>query len=337
MMSKLPLTMAVGPYEHVRDLADGRVSVEGVDLNFLNLPTLDIFHRMTERQEFDVSEMSFGRYVGLRAQGDDRLIALPVFLSRVFRHSSIFIRQDGPIRTPDDLKGRRIGVPEWSQTATIYMRGWLQHEVGAKLSEVEWVLGGLNAPNPQGKPPHAPGLRLTQVSDQSLNAMLMKGEVDALFSASAPHGYTAPERRIVRLFPDFMTDEQAYHAKTGIFPIMHIVCMRRELADRHPWLAMNLLKAFERAKNNSLENFRFPSMSRYALPWSNAYVERSRAVFGHDFWPYGVAANRKTLDAFVQYAYEQGVCRRLLSVDELFADGATDTGTFYSAQGEPNA
>jgi 4,5-dihydroxyphthalate decarboxylase len=338
-MSKASLTMALGPYEHIRDLQTGEVTVEGADLNFLNLPTLEIFHRMTERQEFDVSEMSFGRYAGLRAQGDDRLIALPIFLSRVFRHSSIFIRRDGAIREPSDFKGKRkIGVPEWSQTAAIYIRGWFMHEAGGRIEDVDWVLGGLNAPNAHAEPVNLPPhIRNRHVSDRSLNQMLLDGELDALFTASAPHGFGSKESKIVRLFPDFMAAEETFYRKTGIFPIMHIVCMRRDLAERHPWLPLNVLKAFELAKKNSLDRLKFPSMSRYALPWGNAYVARTRGIFGEDFWPYGVTANRRTLEAFVQYAYEQGVCRRLLTVEELFAAGAMDSSTFYSAQGEPAA
>ena len=338
-MAKAALTMALGPYEHIRDLATGDITVEGAELNFLNLPTLEIFHRMTERQEFDVSEMSFGRYVGLRAQGDDRLIALPVFLSRVFRHSSIFIRRDGPVREPGDFKGmRKIGVPEWSQTAAIYIRGWFMHEAGGRIEDVDWVLGGLNAPNAHAEPMDLPAhIHHRHVPDRSLNQMLLDGELDALFTASAPHGFGSKDSKIVRLFPDFMAAEEAFYRKTGIFPIMHIVCMRRDVAERHPWLPMNLLKAFEQAKKNSLDRLKFPSMSRYALPWSNAYVVRTRGIFGEDFWPYGVSANRRTLEAFVTYAHEQGVCRRLLTVEELFAAGALDSSTFYSAQGEPAA
>jgi 4,5-dihydroxyphthalate decarboxylase len=337
-MSKLPLTMAVGPYEHVRDLATGQVSVEGVDLNFLQLPTLEIFHRMTERQEFDVGEMSFGRYIGMRGQGNDSLVALPVFVSRVFRHAAMFIRSNGPVQKPEDLIGKRIGVPEWAQTAGIYMRGWLQHEVGAKLADVEWVLGGLNHPNPHREALELPpDFRAVHVDDRSLNDLLIAGDIEALFSASAPRGFGGQGAPIARLFPDFMAAEEAYYHKTGIFPIMHIVCLRSALVQQHPWLALNLLKAFEQAKNNSLDRLKFPSMSRYALPWSNAYVGRTRTIFGEDFWPYGVAANRRTLQAFVRYAHEQGVSRRLLSVEELFAAGAAETGTFYSAQGEPAA
>jgi 4,5-dihydroxyphthalate decarboxylase len=338
-MSKVPLTMAIGPYEHTRDLATGVVAVEGVDLNFLNLPTLDIFTRMTDRQEFDVSEMSFGRYAGLRARGDDRLIGLPVFLSRVFRHSSIYVRGDGAIRGPQDFRGSvRIGVPEWFQTAGIYMRGWLVNEAGGRMEDVDWVLGGLNFPNADAEPMSLPShIRTRHVADRSLNQMLMQGELDALFTASAPHGFMGRDPRIARLYPDFMAAEGDYYRRTGIFPIMHIVCMRRDVAEKHPWLPMNLLKAFETAKKSTLDRFKLVNMSRYALPWGNAYVERSREIFGEDFWPYGVAANRRTLDAFVQYAYEQGVCRRLLRVEELFAEGAMEATNFYAAQGEPAA
>jgi len=212
------------------------------------------------------------------------------------------------------------------------------HEAGGRMEDVEWVLGGLNAPNahaePLDLPPH---IRHRHVADRNLNQMLLDGDLDALFTASAPRGFGAKDAQIARFYPDFMAAEEDYFRRTGIFPIMHILCMRRELADAHPWLPMNLLHAFQQAKNRSLDRLKFPSMSRYALPWGNAYAQRSRSIFGEDFWPYGVSANRRTLESFVQYAHEQGVCRRRLTIEELFAPGASDTATFYSAQGEPAA
>jgi 4,5-dihydroxyphthalate decarboxylase len=339
-MSKIELTLAVGPYEHVRDLTSGKVTIEGVDLNVLNLPTLEIFHRMTEHAEFDIGEMSFGRYTGLLSRGDDRLVALPVFVSRVFRHSAIYIRSDGAVSRPEDLAGKRIGVPEWAQTAVIYMRGWLQHEVGARLEDITWVVGGVNAPNPVGERVATdlpPSLRVRYVSDRSLSQMLLDGDIDAMFSAGPPHAFTDGNPRMRRLFTDFTAVEEEYYRRTRIFPIMHILCMRRELTVRHPWLAMNVLRAFQRAKERSLDDLRFSgSMSRYALPLANAFVARARQVFGEDFWPYGLEANRPTLEAFVRYGFEQGVCKRLLSIEELFPDNARDLSTFYTAH-EPGA
>ena len=220
-MSKIALTMAVGPYEHVRDLASGKIAVEGVDLNFLDLPTLEIFHRMTERAEFDVGEMSFGRYIGMLSRGDDRLVALPVFISRVFRHSAIYVRSDGNVTQPDDLAGKKIGVPEWAQTATIYLRGWLQHEVGAKLDDIDWIVGGVNAPNPHGERVATDlpsNLRVRYVSDRSLSQMLLDGDIDALFSAGPPHTFTAGSPRMRRLFPDFIAVEEEYYRRTQNLP-----------------------------------------------------------------------------------------------------------------------
>lgn len=326
--------MALGDYDHVRDLSDGRVAVEGVDLNFLRVPSLEVFARFTHRQEFDVGEMSFGRYISLASHGDADIVALPVFVSRMFRIGSVYINPKGAVAKPEDLRGKRIGLPEWAQTATIYMRGWLRHYVGVDLNAIRWVVAGVNAPHAFEEQVQLtlPGeLRIERVSDRCLSDMLVAGEIDAIFSAGPPRHFMRGDPRIVQLFPNHVVEEERYFAETGIFPIMHIVAMRRELAERHPWLPMNLLQAFEQAKQNSLTRMRVPGISTYAIPWHHIYVERSQQLFGRDFWPYGVSGNRKTLEAFAQYAHEQGVAQRHMPIDEFFVESARELTNFYSA------
>jgi 4,5-dihydroxyphthalate decarboxylase len=221
--------MAVGPYDHVCDLATGEVAVEGVDLNFLRLPTLEIFHCFTHGREFDVAEMSFGRYNSLFSQ-DAPIIEIPVFPSRLFRLASIFVPAGGRVTRPEDLARKRVAVPEWSQTATIYVRGWLQHQIEFDLRGIRWYTAGNHGANPHGeqvalKLPK--GIEIMHVGDRSIGDLLAEGGVDAVFAAGAPHQFLAGDRRIVRLFPDFRAAEEAYHRATGIFPIMRVICLRR--------------------------------------------------------------------------------------------------------------
>jgi len=327
-MAPLPLTIAINDYDHVRDLLTGRVEAEGIALTALNFEVEEIFFRFVRFREWDVSEMSMGKYVSLRAGGDDGLIAIPVFPSRLFRHSGIYVRSNGPVRAPADLKGKRIGVPEWSQTAVIYMVGLLRREYGIALEDVDWVQAGVNEP---GRPEKAPlklpdRLRLTRVADKTLNGMLRAGELDAVMSAHPPESYERGEPWICRLFEDHAPIELDYYRKTGIFPIMHTVAIRREVYDRHRWIAMNLLEAFEAAKRRSLARLREYNTARIPLPWLPSRAREIAEIFGEDFWPYGVEPNRRTLEAFLAFAYEQGVCQRRLEVEELFAP---ETATRY--------
>ena len=319
-MPLLPLTLAIGDYDHIRDLASGRVAAEGIELSCLSLPVEEIFFRFIRFREWDVSELSMGRYVSLLSQGDTSFVAIPVFPSRMFRHSAIYIRRDGPIRAPRDLIGRRVGVPEWAQTAGIYVRGLLQHEFGLDLSTIEWVQAGIHEAGREEEVTVAPpsGIRLTRRTDRTLDEMLLTGEIDAVVSAHPPPAIEMGDPRVMRLFEDPIAVEAAYWRKTGIFPIMHTIAMRREVFERHPWVAMNLLKAFETAKRHSVLRALEATASRFPVPWIAEHARRARQEFGEDYWPYGVAANSATLDAFLRYAAEQGVCRRLLTVDELF-------------------
>jgi len=316
-MEKLALTLAIGDYEHTRDLATGEVPVQGASLNVLALPPEEAFFRFTRFREWEVSEMSMGKYVSLRSQGDDGIAAIPVFPSRVFRQSMIYVREGGKIDRPEQLKGARVGVPEWAQTAVIYARGYLAHQVGVPLESVEWVQAGVNqagrAEKVKLKLPAT--VRLRAQPDRSLNEMLLAGDLDAVLSARPPRGLGDGIRR---LFPNYEAVEEAYFRETGVFPIMHVIVIKAEILARHPWLAMNLYKAFDEAKRRSIERLSDITASHVPLAWLASYAERMRTLFGEDFWPYGLERNRRTLQAFVDFAFEQGVCHRKVALEELF-------------------
>jgi 4,5-dihydroxyphthalate decarboxylase len=319
-INQVALTAALCDYEHVRDLAQGRVIADGIRLTCLSLPVEEIFYRFLMFQEWDVSELSMAKYVAMRAAGDERFMALPVFPSRVFRHSSLYVRTDGPVRSIGDLAGRRVGLPEWAQTAAVYSRGFLAHQFRLDLVSIDWVQAGVNDPGRKEKVELTlpPGIRLTPVPDRSLNDMLLAGEIDAVLAARPPAAFSAGDPRIRRLFEDSQKVEEAYYRDTGIFPIMHTVVIRKEVLDSHPWVAANLFKAFEEARQRSIARVLDDTVSLIPIPWGSEYAKRGGQLFGEDYFPYGIEANRRTLSAFLGYAHEQGVCRRLLEVEELF-------------------
>jgi len=317
----LELTLAINDYDQVRDLVSGLVPVEGVDLTCLRYPVEEIFFRFVRMREWHISELSLAKYCSLRAAGDESVIAIPVFPSRAFRHSAIFVRPDGPVDDPAALAGGRIGVPEWTQTATVYVRGLLAEQYGLELGEIEWVQGGTNQPGRiEGVPVSLPdGYRLRHVADRSLNDMLVAGDLDAVIAAHPPTDFANRSGRIVRLFTDYRAVEEAYYRETGIFPIMHAVVIRADVQEAHPWVAMNLMTAFEEAKRRSLERALDPNTPRFPVPWSVANAEAAEGLFGRDFWPYGIEKNRRTLSEFLKFAHAQGVCAARLEPEELFA------------------
>ena len=316
-MDKVALTLAIGDYEHTRDLASGAVAVQGATLNVLALSPEETFFRFTHFREWEVSEMSMGKYVSLRSQEDASIAAIPVFPSRVFRHSMIYVREGGALERPEQLRGKRVGVPEWAQTAVIYARGYLAHQAGVPLDSVEWVQAGVNdAGRVEKVKLNLPsGVRLKPETGRSLNEMLLAGELDAVLSARPPKDFG---RGIRRLFADYAAAEEAYFKDTGVFPIMHVIAVKADVLAQHPWLAMNLYKAFEEAKRRSISRLSDITASHAPLAWLAPYAERMKSLFGEDFWPYGLEKNRKTLQAFVDFAFEQGVCHRRLALDELF-------------------
>jgi 4,5-dihydroxyphthalate decarboxylase len=321
-VGEVELTLAMSYYEHTADLANGRVPVEGVSLRWLDLPLEEVFHRFSLFREWDASEMSFGQYISLVSAGDRSLVGLPVFPSRVFRHSAFYVRA-GELTDPAQLRGKRLGLPEWSQTAAVYGRALLTHEWGIPLSAVEWYQAGVNQP---GRKEHVAlhlpdNVRLTRVGDRSLNDMLLDGSVDAVLSARPPQSFTSGDPRVARLVADHEKVEEDYGRRTGVVPIMHLVVLRRDVADAHPWIARNLMTAFEQAKDRSLDRLGVGSpASRVPLLWPDQALARTQAVFGGEPWPYGVEANRPTLTAFGRWAYEQGVAHRLVEVEEMFGE-----------------
>jgi 4,5-dihydroxyphthalate decarboxylase len=319
-MNRLQLTLALGDYEHTRDVAHGVVRPEGLEIRYLALPVEEIFFRFIKFREWDVSEMSFGKYVSLASHDKCDFVGIPVFPSRVFRLSSFYVRSDGRIRSPSALAGARIGVPEWAQTAAIYTRGYIAHELGVPLESIEWVQAGVNqagrAEKVALKLPAA--IRYRHEETRSLNTMLLEGDIDVILSAREPAAFTAGDSRVTRLFSDYRAREEAHFRKTRVFPIMHVIAMRREVYEANPWVATALLKAFEEAKARSLRRLSDITASHAPLPWLDDYIVSMRALFGEDLWPYGIEPNRATLEAFLQYAFEQGVCHRKLTPEALF-------------------
>lgn len=301
---KLALSLAISPYDHARDLRP-----QGIDLTVLDLPIEEIFYRFTQFREWDVSEMSFGKVVSLMSRPHPDIIAIPVFPSRVFRHSAIYTK----LKSPKDLEGKRVGIPEWAQTAGIYVRGLLQHEYGVDLRRIEWIQAGVHQPGREEKVELKlpAGIRVTPQPAKTLAGMLASGELDAAISARDPGG--------PRMFSDYRGLELDYFEKTRIFPIMHVIALRREAYERDRWIAMNLFKAFEDAKRLSQARITEIGLSHIPMPWLAEHARRWRETAGEDFWPYGIEPNRPTLEAFVEYAFEQGVATRRLELEELFA------------------
>jgi 4,5-dihydroxyphthalate decarboxylase len=323
---EIPVTLALNDYDHVRDLAAGAVPVEGVRLNVVHHSVEEIFFRFTHQREWEASELSLAKFSSLRAAGDDSLVAIPVFTSRAFRHSAIFVREDGPVGDPGALRGGRIGVPEWTQTATVYARGLLEHELGVPLTEVEWIQAGTNEPGrTEGVKVKLPeGVSVTPVADRSLNEMLLAGDIDAVIAAHPPAEFESGGGRVVRLFSDYRSVEEESFRNTGVFPIMHVVAIRADVHAAHRWLAMNLYTAFEEAKRRSMERALDANAPRFPVPWGPANAERAAELFGPDFWPYGIEPNRTTLDWFLERAAEQGVCARRLAPEDLFVPEVQD-------------
>ena len=318
--ARLHLTLAATDYDHVRDLMNGVVRPEGAVLTAFVLPVEEVFYRFIKNREWDVSEMSFGKFIGYASQGNSPFIGIPVFPSRVFRHSAFYVRTDRGIAKPKDLEGKRVGIPEWAQTAGIYARGYLSGTAGVDLRKIHWVQAGMNEAGREEKVEFKlpAGIQYEQRRDTSISAMLLSGEIDAAISARVPDAFENGGGKIARLFPDYRAEEARYHAATGIYPIMHVIAMRRAVFERYPWVAMNLFKAFDEAKRRSLERIRDLTASRIPVPWSAAIVDEWSKDFGADPFPYGLEANRTTLAAFCRFAHEQGVTAKQLTPDDLF-------------------
>lgn len=320
-MSKMRVTYAGILSDRVQDLYYGKVSPEGIELTFLALNPEQCFHRMLHNREFDASEMSFSTYIGMVAQGDCPFIAIPVFPSRMFRHSGIYLNAKSGIKKPQDLRGRRVGVPEYQMTAALWQRGMLQHEYGVEPISINWFTGGLHDPGREQMIEIADrNIPIQRVTGNSLNDMLVSGEIDALLTARTPRCFEERNPNVVRLFPDFEQDEREYYRKTGLFPIMHTVMLRKEFHEQYPWVGASLYQAFQQAKQACLERMVEQTFLHVSLPWLPGHVETSRRLMGDDFWPYGFEPNLKEIEAMCQYSYEQGISPRKVNPRELFIE-----------------
>ena len=320
-MSKLRMTLACWDYDRTRALVDGRVRPDGIVLNYLPLPVEETFFRMLRYREFDAAEMSLSSYVLSLFTPDRPFVAIPVFPSRAFRHSSIYVNTGSGITHPGDLAGTRVGTPEYQLTAGVWIRGLLADEYGVPVESVRYLTGGQEEPGrseklPLALPPHSQVHRIG--ADQTLSEMLAKGEIDALYAPRTPSCF-GENPRVRRLFEDFQPVERDYFARTRLFPIMHTVAIRRELYERAPWIARSLMKAFAAAQQEAYAALSETAALKTMLPWLASHVRETRRAMGADFWPYGFEANQHTLGSFLRYSYEQGLSRVRLEPHELFA------------------
>jgi 4,5-dihydroxyphthalate decarboxylase len=318
----LRLSLACWDYDRTRALADGRVRPEGIDLIYLNQPVEETFWRMVRFLEFDASEMSLSSYVASLGRAEPPFIAIPAFPSRYFRHSCIFVSAKSGIRKPEDLKGKKVGVPEYQMTAPVWIRGILSDDYGVKVTDVDHFSGGEEEPGRDEKlkldvPKE---IRLRAIGEtQTLSGMLAAGELDALVTARAPSTFHSKPDAVKRLFPDYVAREKEYYKRTKIFPIMHTVVIRRDVYAKNRWVAQALFKAFVASKQIALDMYAQTAAMSSMLPWSPAAAEEARAEMGDDWWPYGLAPNRHVLETFLRYHHEQGLSKRLFKPEELFA------------------
>ena len=326
-MGKIHLTLACWDYDRTRALQDGRVQVEGVELTYLPLRVEETFWRMLRYQEFDAAELSMGSYLMAREKGFPKLIAIPVFPSRAFRHSCVYINTASGIKEPKDLAGKRVGVPEYQITMAIWARGILQHEYGVKPEQMKWFTGGEEHPGREDKIKHdlPKSLDIRPIGpDQTLSSMLERGEIDAMISAHMPSPFVRRSPKVRRLIPNFPEVEREYYRRTKIFPIMHTVALREDFYEKNPWVAQSLCKAFAESKSICQEAMYEFSALKYMLAWSIAGMEEERELFGEELWPYGLEANRHVLETLVQYAHEQGLIKSRLELKSLFAPSTLD-------------
>ncbi|SOD94685.1 4,5-dihydroxyphthalate decarboxylase [Blastococcus haudaquaticus] len=320
-MSRLRLTFACGDYDRTRALEDGTVRPDGIDLTYLRLPVEETFFRMMRFREFEVAEMSMSSYVKSLDLHDPPFVALPVYTSRQFRHTGIFVNAESGIEKPGDLRGKVVGTPEWQLTANVWIRGLLADQYGVPVDSVEYRTGGQETPGRIEKAAVDLGerIRISPIGPaQTLARMLADGEIDAFQGPRVPSSFV-PGGNVRRLFADPVAAEKQYFAETGIFPIMHVVVVRRDVYESHPWVAQTLTKAFYLAKQKAAAELYDASALRFMLPWLIPGLEEARALMGEDYWSYGLPGNEHVLSTFLRYHHQQGLSRRQYEPAELFA------------------
>lgn len=325
-MARLRLTLACGDYDRTRALEEGEVRADGIELTYLRLPVEETFFRMLRHQEFEVAEMSLSSYVLSLQQQPSPFVALPVFTSRMFRHGSVYCSTRSGISAPEDLRGTRVGTPEYQLTAGVWVRGILAERHGVPVDSVTYLTGGQETPGRIEKAAVDGGVKTTPIpSGRTLSTMLAEGEIDALYTPRIPRPFADRDTRVHRLFPDVVSAERDYFAATGIFPIMHVVVVRRDVYETYPWVAQSLYKAFEQAKQRAYDRLYDSSALRFMVPWLNQHVEEARGMLGDDYWSYGLPANRHALETFLRYHHEQGLSHRRWEPAELFAPESTES------------
>lgn len=322
-MSLLKLSIATTDYDHFRDLRMGFVQAEGIDLNWLNLGHHECFARFTANREFDISELSFAKFSTQVTRPDSDIIGLPVVCSRLFRFSSFYVNKKSGIRSVKDLIGKKVGSPEWAHSAAVYMRGWLHNEMDVALKDVHWYQAGANAPGREEKVEITlpEGVKLTRVADKSLSEMLASGEIDCAIIARPPTCFLEGHPDVVRLFPDYLDMEEDYYKRTKVWPIMHILAMKKSILEENPWVARNLYNGFIESKRRSIERLMDPAVSRYPLPWLATYARKMRDMFDGDTFPFGIEENRATWEQMALYTFQQGIAHRQFTPEEIFPTG----------------
>lgn len=326
-MKKISLSVAMGDYDRTRPLLDGRVLMDGVDPIYMTLAPEEMFFRAFRDQAFDIAELSFSSFVVKAAAGENDYVAIPVFLSRAFRHTSLYVRTDR-IKRPEDLKGRKVGLPEYQLTANVWARAILEDDYGVKPSDITWVRGGIDEP---GRPEkiqlnlpenvhliHAP-------EHKTISELLDRGEIDGFIGPRPPNKVALRNPNVGWLFPDPTATAKEYYQRTNVFPIMHLVGIRKELVEQHPWLPAAVYKAFEQAKQLALMHLSDTSATKVTLPFVEEQIKAAKDLMGEDYWSYGVSPNRATLETFLRHHHRQGLSKRLMSVDDLFHPSTYET------------
>lgn len=320
-MSNLKLTLACWDYDRTRALVDGRVRPDGIDLDASVMRPREAFTRMLEREEFDIAEVSLAAYARLKAEGDERFVGLPVALSRMFRHSCIYVRADSGITKPQHLRGRRVGAVQLDSTGMVFIKGMLLHDYGVRSNDVQWVVGGLEFPACVTVPKLGHGEIEALGLQNTLCHALGSGHIDALISNHIPPPFIKSAPEFVRLFPNYKVIEKDYYRRTGLFPVMHIVVMRAELCTAQPYLAARIYNAFCEARDLAVNGLYDTDALRLTLPWLIDHVEETQHTFGADFWSYGSEENRKVWNALCEYQVEQGLASRKVELNHLFVTG----------------
>lgn len=317
----------MGDYDRTRPLLDNTVQIDGVQALYMTLSPEEMFFRAFRHAEFDIAELSFSSFLVKEARQENEYIGIPVFLSRAFRHTSIYVRTDR-IQRPEDLKGKKIGVPEYQLTANVWARALLEDDYGVKPCDVTWVRGGIDEP---GRPEK---INLDLPKDvvlenapegTTISDLLNEGKIDGFIAPRPPGGAASRNPNVGWLFPDPTVTAKDYYRRTNVFPIMHIVGVRKTLAQQHPWLPAAVLKAFEQAKQHALDQLADTSATKVTLPFVEEQLKAARELMGTDYWSYGIAPNRATLETFVRHHHSQGLSKKLLSVDTLFHPGTYET------------